>query len=73
MSTVRHWLWLSTRGSSPERYAARILAHFGTPEGAYHADQGAYEQMEGVPEKAKKGLLGKSLAGVDKIMGDCQR
>ena len=26
MSTVRHWLWLSTRGKNPERYAARILS-----------------------------------------------
>lgn len=73
MSTVRHWLWLSTRGSRPERYAARILAHFGTPEGAYHADQGAYDQIEGLSEKVKKALLDKSLAGVDKILQDCQR
>ena len=73
MSTVRHWLWLSTRGKNPERYAARILAHFGTPEGAYHADREAYDRIEGLPEKVKQTLLDKNLAEIDKILQDCQR
>ena len=73
MSTVRHWLWLSTRGKNPERYAARILAHFGTPEGAYHADREAYDRVEGLPEKVKQTLLDKNLAEIDKILQDCQR
>ena len=29
MSTLRHWLWLSTRGPSPGMYAAQILDRFG--------------------------------------------
>ena len=37
MSSLRHWVWLSTRGPAPGMYAARILHHFGTPEGAYFA------------------------------------
>ena len=37
MSNLRHWLWLSTRGPAPGMYAARLLEHFGTPEGAYFA------------------------------------
>lgn len=73
MSTVRHWLWLSTRGKNPERYAARILARFGTPEGAYHADREAYDRLEDLPETVKQTLLDKSLAGADKILEDCRR
>ena len=38
MSTLRHWIWLSTRGPAPGMYAARLLEAFGSPEGAYHAD-----------------------------------
>ncbi|MCF0122922.1 MAG: DNA-protecting protein DprA [Ruminiclostridium sp.] len=72
MSTVRHWLWLSTRGKLPERYAARILDHFGTPDRAYHADQAAYDAITGLPEPTRQALLNKDLTEVDWILQTCQ-
>lgn len=72
MSTLRHWLWLSTRGSAPGMYAARLLEAFGSPEGAYHADSGAYEALD-LPAKVKTALLDKSLRQADQILADCQR
>lgn len=72
MSTLRHWLWLSTRGSAPGMYAARLLEAFGSPEGAYHADSQAYEALD-LPTKVKTALLDKSLRQADQILTDCQR
>lgn len=72
MSTLRHWIWLSTRGSAPGMYAARLLEAFGSPEGVYHADQGAYEALD-LPPKVKNALLDKSLREADQILADCQR
>lgn len=72
MSTLRHWIWLSTRGFAPGQYAARLLEAFGSPEGVYHADQGAYEPLE-LPAKVKAALLDKSLREADQILDHCQR
>lgn len=73
MSTIRHWLWLSTRGSEPGQYAARLLDAFGSPEAVYHADGEAYEQVEGLPSKVKSALRDKSMAGAEQILQDCDR
>lgn len=52
MSNLRHWLWLSTRGPAPGMYAARLLEHFGTPEGAYFASEAAYDQVPDLPRRS---------------------
>ncbi len=72
MSTLRHWIWLSTRGFAPGQYAARLLEAFGSPEGVYHADQGAYEALD-LPPKVKAALQDKSLREADQILAHCQR
>ncbi len=72
MSTLRHWIWLSTRGPAPGMYAARLLEAFGSPEGAYHADSQAYEALD-LPPKVRTALLDKSLREADRILSDCDR
>ncbi|MBQ2926472.1 MAG: DNA-processing protein DprA [Ruminiclostridium sp.] len=72
MSTLRHWIWLSTRGFAPGQYAARLLEAFGSPEGVYHADQGAYEALD-LPPKVKAALQDKSLREADQVLDHCQR
>ena len=72
MSSLRHWIWLSTRSYAPGQYAARLLEAFGTPEGAYHADETAYEALD-LPAKVKTSLLDKSLREADRILTDCDR
>ena len=72
MSTLRHWIWLSTRGFAPGQYAARLLEAFGSPEGVYHADQGAYEALD-LPQKVKTALQDKSLREADQVLDHCQR
>lgn len=72
MSTLRHWIWLSTRSTASGQYAARLLEAFGSPEGVYHADEGAYEALD-LPAKVKSALLDKSLRETDKILSDCEK
>ena len=71
MSNLRHWLWLSTRGPAPGMYAARLLEHFGTPEGAYFASEAAYDQVPDLPSKVRRALLDKDLTGADRILAQC--
>ncbi|MBR2491142.1 MAG: DNA-processing protein DprA [Ruminiclostridium sp.] len=72
MSSLRHWIWLSTRSHAPGQYAARLLEAFGSPEGVYHADPGAYEALD-LPAGVKTALLDKSLREADKIVSSCER
>lgn len=73
MSELRYWLWLTGRRGVSGQGLMELLSHFGTPESAYFADRQAYEQLGGLPEAARRSLEDKSLAGVDKILGDCDR
>lgn len=72
MSNLRHWLWLSTRGPAPGMYAARVLEHFGTPEGAYYADSAAYGQIPGSPGTVRQALEDKDLTPAETILAKCK-
>ena len=73
MSTLRHWLWISTRGPAPGMYAARILERFGTPEAAFFADEADYREIPGLPQSVRQALLDKSLDEADGILHNCDR
>ncbi len=73
MSTLRHWLWLSTRGPAPGMYAARILSRFGTPEAAFFAGEEDYKQIPDLPRSVREALLDKSLEEADGILESCER
>ena len=72
MSDLRHWLWLSTRGSAPGMYAAKLLEHFGTPEGVYFASGEAYRALPGLPPKVRQALEDKDLGGAQEILDRCR-
>ena len=72
MSSLRHWVWLSTRGPATGMYAARILHHFGTPEGAYFAGQEELQACPGLPEKVRQALEDKDLSQADQILAQCE-
>lgn len=73
MSDLRHWLWMSSRGSAPGMYSARLLEHFGSPSTAYFADEKEYDQLPDLPSKVREALLDKDLSGAEKILNDCER
>lgn len=53
-------------------YAARILHHFGTPEGAYFAGQEELQACPGLPEKVRQALEDKDLSQADQILAQCE-
>ena len=73
MATLKYWLWLSTRGGLEAKHTARLLEHFGTPEGAYFADPAEYALVADLPGKGRTALLDKSLDEPERIMGECDR
>lgn len=73
MSSLRHWIWLSTRGPSPGMYAARLLDHFGTPERAYYAASEEYDALTDLPPKLRQTLADKDLSEADAILARCEQ
>lgn len=71
MSTLKHWLWLATRGQMPGLYASRLLETFGSPEAAYFS--GDDDGPEHLPEHWKAALRDKSMDRVEKVLADCDR
>lgn len=73
MSNLKHWIWLTQRKGLAGQNAVRVLEHFGTPELAHAADEGAYRLVGGLSDGAIRSLMNKSLDLADEILGDCDR
>ncbi len=73
MSGIKYWIWLTQRAGLSVLERQLLLERFGTPEGAYFADDGAYRLLEGLSGRALQSLKDKSMDEADKILGDCDR
>lgn len=73
MASLKYWLWLSTRAGMGIRAAWRVAEQFGSPEGAYFADDGEYDRIPELSRAARESLRRKDLSGTDRILGDCDR
>ncbi len=73
MANLKYWLWLTGRKGLAGQNLVRVLEHFGSPESVYFSDSAEYRLIEGVSESALRSLSDKSLAGADRILGDCDR
>lgn len=73
MAGLKYWVWLSEVKGLSNRSKFLLLEHFGTPEEIYYAAEDEYRLVEGLLPKQMELLADKSLSGVDKILGDCQR
>lgn len=73
MSNLKYWVWLAERRGLTCQTAERVLEHFGSPEGAYFADQAEYRLIGELTPEAIDSLEDKSLDPADKILGDCDR
>lgn len=73
MAGLKYWVWLSEVKGLSNRSKLLLLEHFGTPEEIYYAAEDEYRLVEGFLPKQMELLADKSLSGVDKILGDCQR
>ena len=72
MAALKYWLWLTTRRGMDPASALTVLDHFATPERAYYADNGEYEQLP-VRPAIREALCSKELKSAEQIMADCDR
>lgn len=72
MSTLKYWLWLTTRRGLSARDAFAVLGRFGTPEAAYFADPGEYELLP-LAAQGRAALRDKGLDSPERILADCDR
>lgn len=73
MSTLKYWLWLTTRRGMGTLLGRRLLDRFGTPEAVYFADEGEYSAVEALSDRARQSLLDKTLEGAEQILEACDR
>lgn len=72
MSTLKYWLWLTTRRGLRTRSALNVLEWFGSPERAFFADPMEYAHIPGLTDGEQKTLREKELGLADSILGNCQ-
>ena len=72
MANLKYFLWLTNCKGLQPGDPGRLLAHFGTPEAVYFAEREEYDLL-GLPQGKKRALEDKSLAGVERILADCDR
>lgn len=72
MSTVKYWLWLTTRPSMRPGEAAALADHFGGPERVYFADPAEYE-LAGLPAPLRQELASKTMDYPGQVLRDCDR
>jgi len=73
MGALKYWLWLTQLGKVTGAHAYTLLRHFGGPEAAYAADDGAYTLVPNLPPSIHANLKNKSLVRAEKILADCER
>lgn len=70
MSSLKYWLWLSTRRGVGVQGMHAVLDHFGTPERAFFADPEEYELL---PSGLGRAVQERSIAEADRVLADCDR
>jgi len=73
MSSLKYWLWLSTRFKSGLVKGKILLEHFGSPENVYNAQNKDYLDIEGIKQNDIKPLMQKELDTANDILSDCAR
>ena len=71
MSSVKYWLWLTTRNTIGPRRGGELLRHFGTPEMVYKAEDRDYLDIDGIGTSEIKQLMDKDLTEANKILSSC--
>lgn len=66
-----HWIWLATRPGMNDRVKVAVLEHFCDPEDAFYADNGAYQEIEGLTVEGAEALRDKSLDQAKRILAQC--
>jgi len=70
VSSLKYWLWLTTRKGVGVQGMHAVLDRFGTPERAFFADPEEYELF---PAGLSAALRDRSMAEAERVMADCDR
>ncbi|MBO5954289.1 MAG: DNA-processing protein DprA [Oscillospiraceae bacterium] len=68
-----YWIWLALKADISEQEKLAVLAHFGSPEDVYFAQEQAYSALEALRPEAVAALCDKKLEEAEKILGLCTR
>ena len=71
LSAIKYWIWLSTLLEPPAAWL--VYNHFGSPEGAFFADNTSYDFIEGLSQPQRAALREKNLGHAEEILEDCTR
>jgi len=71
VSSLKYWLWLTSRRHMDSLSALTVLDHFLTPERAYYADGEDYESLPIRPQ-LRQALLDKELDTAEGILEQCE-
>jgi len=56
MGALKYWIWLTTLTKVAGTQAYPLLRHFGSPEAAYAADEGAYSLVPNLSASVREAL-----------------
>lgn len=73
MSSLKYWLWLSTRKGLSNTGICELLDYFGTPEAIHFAGDWEYNELSGLSGQAKASLIDKSMDEPNRILSECER
>jgi len=72
MSSIKYWLWLSTRLGIGAVKTRQILEHFGTPDAVYNASDRDFLDVAGIKHEDVKQLMHKDLEIAGSIINKCK-
>ncbi len=71
MTSLKYWLWLTTRSELSVDGMHRLCSHFGSPEAVYYAQD--YTSLAYLKPVAAATLRDKSMTLAERILEDCTR
>ena len=71
MSSLKHWIWLSSLCGIGPVTTARLLRRFGTPESVFRAQEDELHDIEGVRPADIAKLANKDVSAANKILAAC--
>ena len=73
MSSLKYWIWLSTRSGIGAARSTRLLEFFGSPDKIYDASDRDYLDIAGIKAADIKQLMQKDLKIADNILSSCSQ
>ena len=71
MSSLKYWLWLSTRSGIGLVRAKALLEYFGSPDNIFHASDRDFLDINGIKQNDIEQLMNKDLSAANEILSSC--